>query len=385
MFCASLLDAIPELLPELMALLENSCLRDLVSVRLTQSANNGFSGKLFKVTAKCQAAAMHRRYADILTFLDAAGLPKETVRRSKEMFHLLATVEGEVHGVGPDQVTFHEVGAWDSIADMVSAAFLIERAEVTWSCSPLPFGGGRVQSAHGVLPLPAPATAKLLQGFELRQDGIPGERVTPTGAAILRHLAPSRHPGPGTARIISSGMGLGSQNLPGIGNFLRALVLEPACHPPQTEEMVVVQFEIDDQTPEDLAVALDNLRRETGVRELVQVPVFAKKNRMATQVQVLVDSAQADSLIQACFMETTTLGLRWHVVARQSLPRQASSINTGDLDVRIKRATRPDGSQTVKAEMDDLKQVAGGHFFRQALRRRAEANEDDESGEGGKL
>src|SRR5262249_23005166 len=160
-------------------------------------------------------------FRDIRTRLERSTLKPGVKRRAVHIFTLLAEVEGEVHGMPADAVSFHELGGWDSIADMVGAAFVIETlAPSTWSVSAVPQGSGRVKTDHGWLPVPTPATALLLRGFELLDDGLPGERVTPTGAAILKHLDAA----PGNAaqhrreprRMLRTGTGFGTRTLPGL-------------------------------------------------------------------------------------------------------------------------------------------------------------------------
>ncbi len=244
-------------------------------------------------------------------------------------------------------MAFHEVGAFDSIADIVAAAHLIAALEVqSWSVSALPLGSGRVRTQHGPLPVPAPATTLLLEGFSTLDDGIPGERVTPTGAAILRHLCglePGRGRPPGT--IGRSGIGFGTKSLPGLSNCLRALVLDAAAaSPPDRAELAVIAFEIDDQSGEDLAMGLDRLRAEPGVRDVVQMPVLGKKGRMMAHIQALVQLESLEAAIAACFRETTTIGLRHHRVARAMLDREAVTVAPEGRRVRVKVVDRPGGA-----------------------------------------
>ncbi|MDQ2763370.1 MAG: LarC family nickel insertion protein, partial [Pseudomonadota bacterium] len=196
----------------------------------------------------------HIVWRDIRKRLEGAGLPLAVEHHAIGIFSILAAAEGEVHAVAPDDVTFHEVGAADSIADIIGAAWLIDHiGPATWSCAPLPLGSGRVQTAHGLLPIPAPATALLLKGFATIDDGIPGERVTPTGAAILNYLqcTPARA---GIGTLTRSGFGFGTRHLPGLSNCLRILVFEaePALSHAAHRKLSVIAFEVDDQSPEDL-------------------------------------------------------------------------------------------------------------------------------------
>jgi len=300
--------------------------------------------------------------------LDAA-----VAARAEAIFAVLAEAEAQVHGVSVDQVEFHEVGALDSIADIVGAAWIIESlGPATWSVGALPLGSGRVHTAHGALPVPAPAVVKLLQGFAFADDGLPGERVTPTGAAILRHLGCASGVGPRPGRLTASGLGFGSRKLPGLANVLRVLAFDMS-DTPAADEVALLAFEIDDQTAEDLALGLERLRACAGVLDVVQSPVFGKKGRMAAQVQVLAQPQRLAAIVAACFAETTTLGVRHQLIARSVLERKASTVAAAaGAAVRVKLARRPDGTLSAKAESEDLR-AGGDRNGRERLRRASEA------------
>lgn len=316
----------------------------------------------------------HRPYRDIRSYLEGTDLARPVLTRALAIFDLLAGAEGKVHDLEKEDVSFHEVGTWDSIADVVAAAWLIEAAgPATWSCAALPLGGGRVKTRHGTLPIPAPATVHLLEGYPVYQDGIEGERVTPTGAAILRHLSPDFTPLSGTARLLGSGFGFGSRKLPGTRNVLRVMALETDEQLRRDERLTACVFEVDDQTPEDLAVALERLRGVTGVLDVTQHPCMGKKSRLGAQVQILARADVLEAVLGACFHETTTLGVRWHPVRRAALRREELSRETTRGPVQVKRAFRSEGLVTEKAEIDGLARVADGHAGRERLRRRVEA------------
>ena len=407
MFAAALLDAFPERADALAAGLAESRLHEIVTVRSEPFTDGVLRGRRFH-TAPARGVGQghdpthdrrhghhhhhghghpggdhghdhdhpHRRFAEIRAWLGESGLAGPVAERATAIFTVLAGAEAEVHGIPVEDVTFHEVGAWDSIADVVCAAWLIDSlAPATWSSAPLPLGGGLVRGAHGMLPVPAPATALLLRGFPSRHDGVDGERVTPTGAAILRHLDPAFDLAGLEGRIAGTGHGFGTRRLPGMSNVLRALVVEPV-HEPRAwrEEMIgVCSFEVDDQTAEDLAVGLDRLRAADGVLDVVQTPVFGKKGRMAASVRVLARPAVRERLIERCFAETATLGVRWRTVRRATLEREEAVADVAGEPVRIKRAHRAGGEVTVKAEMDDVASADGGRAGREERRRRAES------------
>lgn len=291
----------------------------------------------------------HSRFSDIRALLNRSGLSSGVRDRALDIFFRLACAEGKVHGVAPGDVTFHEVGAIDSITDITLAAYLIDAlGDAAWSMAALPMGAGRINSQHGILPLPAPATLLLLRGMPVFDDGIKGERVTPTGAAILSHLEPE-FGGPETSmRLSGSGTGFGTAQFPGLHNVLRVFAFETAVQP-QLGKVTVFEFEIDDQTPEDLAAGIERIREIPGVLDVLVSAVTGKKNRQAQAVRILGAPDACVRILDACFCQTTTLGVRYHDVARRVLERQSVQVDGAG----VKIASRPNGA-TAKVEMDDL-------------------------------
>ena len=212
-------------------------------------------------------------------------------------------------------------------------------------------GSGTVNTAHGLMPVPAPATSQLLKGYIMADDGISGERVTPTGAAILTHIAASQNTKRNNGRLIASGYGLGTKELKGVPNMLRILAFEEATAEVRTnDEVGEITFEVDDQTGEELAVALDILRATQGVLDVVQYMVFGKKGRLATSVRVLCYPSYINQAIEQIFLQTTTIGLRKQILNRSVLSRENISLD----GVSAKKSIRPDGVITIKADMDKL-------------------------------
>jgi uncharacterized protein (TIGR00299 family) protein len=383
MFVAALLDAEPER--------EAACLRatELVAgvpCRLSRHRDPVLAGARFDVRADHNPHHHHDHghtaWRDIRARLGDAALPDAVRAHALGIFAVLADAEARVHGVEPEAVTFHEVGAVDSIADIVAASWLIAAQRdadgpATWSVGPLPLGGGEIRTAHGLLPVPAPATALLLEGFAVINDGIAGERVTPTGAAILKHLAAGDAPPLGARRLLRNGFGFGTRVLAGRPNALRVMMSESADAPRMAHDyrdLAVIAFEVDDQTAEDLAVGLDRLRALVGVHDVLQIPAFGKKGRMATQVQILAAPAALEAVVAACFDETSTIGLRTHIVRGRTLRRSVAEVSVKGRGVRVKRVERPAGT-TGKAESDDLS--VPGHAERTRLRREAERLADE--------
>jgi len=387
MFAAALLDAFPEHAGGLATDLARAGLDAIATVEVVSHDDGTLTGSRFLVHTPHEHHP-HRAFAEIRTLLADAGLDSAVRDRALAIFGVLAEAEGAVHGRDPGAVTFHEVGAWDSIVDIVSSAWLIEAIGAKrWTCGPLPLGSGTVGSAHGSLPVPAPATAILLTGFPCVQDGVAGERVTPTGAAILRHLEPS-FDGEFTAGTLErTGMGFGTRSLEGLANVLRVLAFSTAPGPTPApgrwggDRVAVCSFEVDDQTPEDLAVGLDRLREEPEVLDVTQAPVLGKNGRVAARVQVLARPGGLDDALDACFRETTTLGVRWQVIDRAVLVRDEATEEVGGRSIRVKTARRPDGTRTAKAAIDDLAR-AGSHARREAIRHGAEGRPEHDGTEG---
>jgi uncharacterized protein (TIGR00299 family) protein len=357
MFAAAVLDAFPELEAPLAEALAGSGAPAGHGLRRIPVDGHGLAGSRIEVQAP-EAPSPSGHLTAVLDRLAASALAPAVRNRATAIYRLLAEAEGRIHGIPPEQVHFHELADWDSYLDIVAAAWLIEHLGArSWSVSALPLGRGRVRTAHGLLPVPAPATALLLRGLPVHDDGIAGERVTPTGAAILRHLAPATTVPPGI--ILATGHGFGTRLLEGVPNLLRLLAM--GDQGATTDQVGVIRFEIDDQTGEDLAVALDHLRAMAPVRDVCQWPVLGKKGRLASAVQVLCDPGAVDAVATACLSETSTIGLRSRVESRRVLPREALE--------QAKRVHRPDGSTTVKADADAL---AGSYAARAARRREIE-------------
>ncbi len=374
MFAAAIIDLRPGLARGLHSGFDAAGLASHVRIHAVKHRDHVLTGHRFQVdVVSPDPITTHRTWRDIRGFLQGATLTPAVAARALAIFEHLAQAEGRVHGVPAEEVSFHEVGAWDSIADIVAAAWLINAlGNATWSCSPLPLGSGRINTAHGPLPVPAPATTILLEGYPVYQDGIFGERVTPTGAAILRHLDPGFAATGRSLRLAGSGTGFGTKTLQGASNVLRVLALDEGERAYACEQIAVCEFEVDDQTPEDLAVALEALRGAPNVLDVVQASVVGKKGRLGSQIRLLTRPVALEETLSLCFTETSTLGVRWQTVARAVLDREARETPVSRGRVGVKRTFRPGGIVTVKAEMDDLRHVPGGLAGRQRQRREAE-------------
>ena len=401
MFTAALLDTWPELTSLVISTVQQAGLQSALELARIDHNDGVLTGSQFTVSLKDTESVQnptsisdsdtdadteshhshhhghshshgHGHWSVLRQQLSDSALPAAVKHHAIGIFTELARAEAEVHGKSIDDVAFHEVGNWDSVADIVAAATLIDRlAAESWSVGALPVGHGLVNTAHGELPVPAPATTLLLRGFAFRDDGRSGERVTPTGAAILKYLAPTAHIGTGTHTLQKTGFGFGQRKLPGISNVLRVLAFDCTIgHTPEdstTDQVGVIQFEIDDQTGEELAATLQHIRAHEHVIDATQTPVFGKKGRMMTAVQILTQPDALTVVAEHCFAQATTLGLRTRIETRHILHRQHTAIDK----VRVKLAQRPGGT-TAKAEMDDVISAHGNHAARSHARLSAE-------------
>ena len=389
MFVAAMLDAFPALEAAVQAAVRAAGLPERFRCELLAHADHAITGKRFLVSEGSKAPGDnpapgadhahdhehgHQPFSVIRERLVAAPLDPGVRGHALAVFTLLAEAEAEVHGATIDGVTFHELGEWDSIADIIAAAAIIESCPgATWFVGPLPLGSGFANSAHGRLPVPAPAATLLLRGLVVRDDGIGGERVTPTGAAIARHLMSLPGKPPRARRVLSTGVGFGTRTLLGIGNFVRVIAFEreDAAGVGADERVTAIEFEVDDQTPEDLAIALDHIRAHLSVLDATQMAVFGKKGRMMVAVRVLCRPEAEDAVAGLCFDETTTLGLRLVDTRRRTLSRVSRRVplDTGPVDA--KSARRPSGAVTTKVEARSLKDTKS-HAARRKIRRLAE-------------
>ena len=357
MFAGALLDCFPENFPALESQMELAGFARLVKLACNPANDGTLTGTKFEVDAAQDADGHHHRhFSEIRKIISGSNLTEVVKNGALAIFRVLAEAEASIHGNALEDVAFHEVGAWDSIADVIAAAYLIHQLgeDCTWSVSKLPLGSGQVETAHGRLPIPAPATSLLLKGFDFYDDGLEGERITPTGAAILKYLNPGMSLNAAAGRLIQSGYGFGSKKFPGISNVLRALVFDTGSAGTWSEDQVLqLEFEIDDQSGEELANALEILRSTQGVLDVLQMPAFGKKGRPVNAIRILAKPEVETSLVRRCFEETTTLGIRKCITNRSILGREEISVQADGVAYPVKIARRPSGI-SAKVGMDDI-------------------------------
>ncbi len=298
----------------------------------------------------------HRSLTEINRLIERSALSPVAQDRAKDLFHRLGEAEAAIHQIPIERIHLHEVGALDSIIDIVGAVFAMEWFEAdTITSSPLNVGGGMVNSAHGHFPVPAPATVKLLGGAPVYSSGVQSELVTPTGALLITSYATSYGPVPAMT-IDRAGYGAGDRDLPNTPNVLRVLVGESSDQL-GTEQIVVLECEIDDMNPQLFGFVMDRLYA-AGALEVYFASVQMKKNRPGTLLTILARPAQRQELSSIVFRETTTIGVRYHQVTRERLAREIVEVATAFGAVRFKIARLGGAIVNASPEFEDCLRLA---------------------------
>ena len=371
MFIAAMLHAFPDLAERALADVAAVLPAEVGHAKLSEHVASGITARRFELVLAAEGAGarhgVETTYRAMRDLLEKAPLSEGTAEAACAILHRIAEAEAQVHGIPIDRVHFHEIADWDALMDVTAAGSICAALTgAQFSLSPLPLGGGLVETAHGKLPVPAPATALILKGYDWHDDGVPGERVTPTGAAILAHVTggtPTATRPPG--RLRCTGSGAGTRVMKGLPNILRVSVFDTAKGGIKQDSLIQLACDIDDMTGEELGFATDKLRELPGVIDLILMVGQGKKSRPVTRLELLVHPDSADTVAAQVFDLTSTLGLRRSTVDRMILPRESDSSDAP----RRKRAARPGGQETIKAESDDLAEAETLHERR--LRARA--------------
>jgi len=322
-----------------------------------------------RVRVVCEAKAKHRHLGDILRMIERSPLDAKVKELAGGTFELLGGVEGRIHGVPAGEVHFHEVGAVDSIVDMVGAIVaLSELGFPPLHHRPFRLGSGTVRTSHGELPLPAPATLELLEGRTILFGAAAGEVVTPTGAALMRALATeiSPHQPIVPARIVYS---VGTRDESENPGMLRLIEAEQV---PVERDIFCVRTSIDDMNPE-IYQHLQELLFERGALEVYLTQLVMKKGRPGVLVTVLCGQAVLEAVIETLFRETTTLGVRISTEGRAELERWTEAVSTPFGDVTVKKGRLPDGTVKTSPEYESCRAAARGkgvpimQVYREAL------------------
>ena len=300
-----------------------------------------------------------RHLKHIRGILSKSSAPESVKKKADAAFTLITEQEAAIHGTTVEKVHLHEVGAVDAILDIVGSIWGLELLGVEEVYSgPITVGDGVVFAAHGTMPVPAPATMKLLEGHVIKTgpQGA-GELVTPTGAALVRVL--SKGPEPSSYVPRKSGFGAGTKEFPDRANALRIVLADAALNGAGVpeEDICVLTCEVDDMSPEYLAAAADKLR-SAGALDVVLQPVIMKKGRSGTRVEVLSAPADAAQLEELLLAETTTIGVRRSVVRRMALPRVKETVRVLGHEIAVKVVRLPDGRRRAKPEFEDVQRAA---------------------------
>ncbi|MCP4603820.1 MAG: nickel pincer cofactor biosynthesis protein LarC [Proteobacteria bacterium] len=303
----------------------------------------------------------HRHFADIRKMIEDADLDEAVKSRALKIFHLIAEAEARVHGSSVDKVHFHEVGAVDSIIDIVGAAAALNHMDARVTCSPIPVGRGMIQTAHGVLPVPAPATLFILEGVPVEGTEIEAELTTPTGAAVIKSTAQSFGGFP--AMIPSQiGFGAGARSHDTRPGLLRVVLGRPIAEGTIGSDSAcfVIEANVDDMTGEIAANAASRLL-EAGALDAWFESIQMKKGRPALKLGLLCRNADLNRLSGILFHETSTIGLRYYPVGRIEMKRSMHVVETPYGPIKVKVARGPDGSANAAPEFDDCSRVAAEH------------------------
>jgi len=327
---------------------------DGVELRFEKCTRSGLTGT--NLTVAVAHDHSHRSLSRIEQIIESSGLEPSVKQRSIRIFRRLGEVEAAVHGVSIEKIHFHEVGALDSIVDIVGASVALRLLGIEKVyCSPLNLGSGTVKAAHGVMPVPAPATAALVKGIPTYSEGPAVELTTPTGAAVVATVAESFGAMP-AMRIASVGYGAGDRDFEGRPNLLRVLIGESSLASEATE-VYVIEANLDDMNPQLAGYVRERLL-DCGALDVTLTPVYMKKDRPGLLVSVLARPEDRDRLGELLFAETTTLGIRMYAAERRVLERSWRTVETPYGEVRIKVASENGAIRNFAPEYDDCRRIA---------------------------
>jgi pyridinium-3,5-bisthiocarboxylic acid mononucleotide nickel chelatase len=332
---------------------------DGLGIELTQTYRHGIRAAHVEIVAPTDPG--HHSWSDLRALIDKARLRESVRRRSQDVFRRLAVAEGRIHGIAPEQVHFHEVGALDAVADVCGVVLALEALEVDRIvCSPLPASRGFVEAAHGRLPLPAPATLELLRGAPIYGLDLDVELVTPTGAALVTTLADDFGPLP-PVRLETTGYGAGSRDIGSIPNLVRALVGEAieatATAEAATATVSLIEANLDDLPPELVPDAAESCFA-AGALDVWATPAQMKKGRPGIVLSALARAVDERRVAEAILRETSTLGVRIAQLRRWELERDVRMVEVDGEPVRVKVGWLDGEVINVAPEHDDCAAVA---------------------------
>jgi len=297
-----------------------------------------------------------RHLSDILEIIDRSSLKASIKEKSSRIFTRLADAEAKIHLTKRNSIHFHEVGALDSIVDIVGAAIGLELLGITEvRSSAVNVGSGTVQTSHGLLPIPAPATAEMLKGIPVYQSATQFELATPTGAAIISTLGTSFGLLP-SMRVDRVAYGAGEKDFAGKPNVLRLILGEPAA-PYEEDSSLLIETNIDDSNPQLYDYIIEKIMGQ-GAQDAYLTPIIMKKGRPAILLSALTDRSKSDAVLDTIFRETTSIGVRIQEVGRKKLNREMKEVETPYGRIRVKISRRGDEILSATPEYDDCRRIA---------------------------
>jgi uncharacterized protein (TIGR00299 family) protein len=328
-----------------------------LSFRLHTSRKHIHSVRALQLRVIYPPGEPERSWKAVRQLLGRSKLPKSVKETALKIFSRLAGAEAQIHGVRVDDVHFHEVGATDSIVDIVSAAIGVHELGIEeFHFSPIPLGRGVIRSRHGPLPAPGPATLALLKGLPVEGIEVDGETVTPTGAAIVSSIGSGFGAQPAMT-IERIGYGAGQTDFASRPNLFRLVIGTASDDFRDQESMLVLETNIDDMNPELYDFVLERLFA-AGARDVFLSPIQMKKNRPGTLLRLIAEPKDRNTLAQIIFRETSSIGVRFYPVGRIILERRSKTLRTRYGQIQVKVIREPGGARRVTPEYDDLKRIA---------------------------
>ncbi len=329
-------------------------------IQITPAEAAGMHGTRATVVLDKTEHHPHRHLSDIDTIINQSTLPDAVKTNALAVFRCIAVAEATVHNTTPEAIHFHEVGAMDSIIDIVGCCLALHLLDIEGVIiNQLPVGTGTLECAHGLMPIPVPATVEILKGEALTHTDEPFELITPTGAGLLKTWKTASTPPPG-ARIIETGIGFGQRTLNNRPNIMRAMILDSDESSDSDTSCLVLECNVDDTTPELLGALTVELL-EQGAIDVFTTPIQMKKQRAATLLSVICSHTDRDRMTDTIFTGSTTFGIREHSVQRTVLNRRHESVDTEFGPIRIKIGTWKNKDITRSPEYDDCIAAAKKH------------------------
>ena len=327
-------------------------------LKIKREMRNHISGTKFTVEQDTKKQSP-RHLEDIQKIIQKSSLSNQVKAKATGIFEQIAKVEGQIHNTPLEKIHFHEVGAIDSIIDIVGALIGIECLGIrSFHVSPIPLGSGFVETAHGTIPIPAPATIELLKGIPIYDSGVRQEMVTPTGAALVKCLGESFGSMPPMV-IRAVGYGVGKRDLPDRPNMLRILIGD-ASSEQDVETVVILETNIDNTNPEWMGYLMEQLFH-SGALDVVFLPIQMKKNRPGVQVHVIAHPDKRQTLMDIMFRESGTLGIRFQHAQREVLKRAEAKVDSPWGRMKVKQGIGRDGASFYQPEYDVCRDIARKH------------------------